>query len=221
MPAACSVRRSGSPPSTPLRARSLVSVPRTTGERLTDRQLAARERIVRAMDALGGADSPAGSAVWNVVGCERSIREWAALRGMHHVAAGGVLVSALGVLAPALWPGTAQPGGRDVTDCAGLSRWTTSARRRVGRPRSPPRRHGTPSHDIPRNRVLAARQGPLALVRLGSCSGDPAGTHPQAARASLRAGVGRGIARPRLPLPSGTQWSRRVWWCRSGVGRGG
>ena len=102
-----------------------------------------------------------------------------------------------------------------------VSRWTTSARRREGRPRSPPRRRGTPSHDIPRNRVLAARQRPLALVRLGSCSGDPARTHPRAARASLCAGVGRGIARPRLPLPSGTQWSRRVWWCRSGVGRGG
>jgi hypothetical protein len=83
----------------PLRARSLVWVPATTGETLTERVAAARERVARALDALGGPASPAGSAVWHVVGCEQSIREWATLRGMHHVAAGGVLVAALGVLA--------------------------------------------------------------------------------------------------------------------------
>jgi len=83
----------------PLRARSMVWVPATTGERLTDRQLAARQRVARAMDALGGADSPAGSCVWHVVGCELSMREWAARHGLHHVAASGVLIAALGMLA--------------------------------------------------------------------------------------------------------------------------
>lgn len=83
----------------PLRARSLVWTPPTTGERLSDRQMAARERVARAMDALGGPASLAGSCIWHVVGCEASVREWAARHGLHHVAAGGVLVAALGVLA--------------------------------------------------------------------------------------------------------------------------
>jgi hypothetical protein len=38
---------------------------------LSDRQLAARERVARAVDALGGHGSPAGSCVWHVVGMQR------------------------------------------------------------------------------------------------------------------------------------------------------
>jgi hypothetical protein len=83
----------------PLRAMPLLRVPAATGEPLTERTAAARQRVARALEALGGSASPAGSCVWHVVGCELSIREWATLRGMHHVAAGGVLVAALGVLA--------------------------------------------------------------------------------------------------------------------------
>jgi hypothetical protein len=88
----------------PLRAQSFVRVPATTGDSLTERVEAARHRIAQAMAALGGQDSPAGSCVWHVIGCETSIREWAARCGwngrpMTHARAQGVLVAALGVLA--------------------------------------------------------------------------------------------------------------------------
>jgi hypothetical protein len=88
----------------PLRAQSFVRVPATTGDSLTERVEAARHRVARALAALGGQDSPAGSCVWHVIGCETSIREWAARCGwngrpMTHARAQGVLVAALGVLA--------------------------------------------------------------------------------------------------------------------------
>ena len=72
--------------------------------RITDRTLAARENVYRAMDALGGPSSPAGSCVWHVVGCELSIREWALRHGWNgrrigHSQAQGILVAALGLLA--------------------------------------------------------------------------------------------------------------------------
>jgi hypothetical protein len=35
----------------------------------------------RALDALGGLGSPAGSYVWHVVGLQRSIREWGLRQG--------------------------------------------------------------------------------------------------------------------------------------------
>lgn len=88
----------------PLRAAPLLRVPAATGETLTERAAAARQRVARAMDALGGADSPAGSCVWHVVGCELSMREWAARQGwggrpVGHTQAQGILVAALGMLA--------------------------------------------------------------------------------------------------------------------------
>jgi hypothetical protein len=71
---------------------------------LTDGQLAARERIARALDVLGGHGSPAGSCVWHVVGLQTSIREWALRQGwggrpVRQESAQGILVAALGVLA--------------------------------------------------------------------------------------------------------------------------
>jgi hypothetical protein len=48
---------------------------------LTDTQIAARERVAHALDALGGHGSPAGSCVWHVVGMQASIREWALRQG--------------------------------------------------------------------------------------------------------------------------------------------
>jgi len=70
---------------------------------LTDTQVAARERVARALDALGGHGSPAGSCVWHVVGMQTSIREWATRRGwggrpVRRESAQGILVAALGVL---------------------------------------------------------------------------------------------------------------------------
>ena len=70
---------------------------------LSDTQIAARERVARALDALGGHGSPAGSCVWHVVGMQTSIREWATRRGwggrpVRRESAQGILVAALGVL---------------------------------------------------------------------------------------------------------------------------
>lgn len=70
----------------------------------SDRQLAARERVARAIDALGGHGSPAGSCVWHVIGLQTSVREWALRQGwggrpVRQESAQGILVAALGVLA--------------------------------------------------------------------------------------------------------------------------
>ena len=77
-----------------------------TGSRaeLTDTQLDARRRVMRALDALGGIGSPAGGCVWHVVGLQRSIREWAMRQGWGGRSIGekqaqGILIAALGVLA--------------------------------------------------------------------------------------------------------------------------
>lgn len=71
---------------------------------LSDAQIAARERVARALDALGGHGSPAGSCVWHVVGMQTSVREWALRQGwggrpVRQESAQGILVAALGVLA--------------------------------------------------------------------------------------------------------------------------
>lgn len=71
---------------------------------LTDAQVGARERVGRAMNALGGFGSPAASCVWHVVCLECSIREWALRQGwggrsVRQESAQGILVAALGVLA--------------------------------------------------------------------------------------------------------------------------
>jgi hypothetical protein len=82
----------------------LIRLPGSTADRLSDRQLDARRRVLNALDALGGHDSPAGSCVWFVVGLEMSVREWAARRGwsgrpVPQPIAGGIIVAALGILA--------------------------------------------------------------------------------------------------------------------------
>ena len=89
----------------PLRALPIVRVPGTGREpELNERQLHARRRVQRAMAALGGISSPAGSCVWHVVGLQRSVREWAMRQGwcgrpIDQKQAQGILVAALGVLA--------------------------------------------------------------------------------------------------------------------------
>jgi hypothetical protein len=89
----------------PLRALPFARV--TGGGRepdLNERQLDARRRVHKAMQALGGIGSPAGSCVWHVVGLQRSVREWALRMGwggrpVRQEQAQGILVAALGVLA--------------------------------------------------------------------------------------------------------------------------
>jgi len=82
----------------------LIRLAGSTADRMSNRQLDARRRVLAAMDALGGHDSPAGSCVWFVVGLEMSVREWAARQGwsgrpVPQPIAGGILVAALGTSA--------------------------------------------------------------------------------------------------------------------------
>jgi hypothetical protein len=89
----------------PLRALPMVRVPGTGCDLdLNERQLHARQRVHRSLEALGGISSPAGSCVWHVVGLQRSVREWAIRQGwggrpVRQEQAQGILVAALGVLA--------------------------------------------------------------------------------------------------------------------------
>jgi Domain of unknown function (DUF6456) len=89
----------------PLRALPILRVPGTGREPdLNERQLDARRRVHRALEALGGISRPAGSCVWHVVGLQRSVREWAIRQGwggrpVRQEQAQGILVAALGMLA--------------------------------------------------------------------------------------------------------------------------
>ena len=71
---------------------------------LSERQLDTRRRVHRALEALGGMSSPAGSAVWHIVGLQRSVREWSIRQGwsgrpVRQEQAQGILIAALGMLA--------------------------------------------------------------------------------------------------------------------------
>ncbi len=71
---------------------------------LTERVVAARERLGEALDAVGGISSPGGCALWQVAGLGRSLKEWSLLEGwngrtLNPHEARGILVTALGVLA--------------------------------------------------------------------------------------------------------------------------
>jgi hypothetical protein len=64
---------------------------------------AARTAVWRAVQAVGGIASPAGSCLWHVIGWERSLKEWAFEQGWNgrrvsQEAASGILVAALGAL---------------------------------------------------------------------------------------------------------------------------
>ena len=85
--------------------RHMIRVSASRRERtLSDNQIAARERVYRALEALGGIASPGGSCVWSVAGLGHSLREWALSQGwngrpIHLNLATGVLITALGMLA--------------------------------------------------------------------------------------------------------------------------
>ena len=63
----------------------------------------ARNMVWRAIRAVGGLGSPAGSCLWHVVGWEQSLKEWALGQGWNgrrvsQEAASGILIAALGAL---------------------------------------------------------------------------------------------------------------------------
>lgn len=88
----------------PLRAIDLQQVPQSVRElHVSERQAEARKQIWRALSALGGIASPAGSCIWHVVGAEWSVKDWALREGWRGKSlkpdtASGFLVGALGVL---------------------------------------------------------------------------------------------------------------------------
>jgi Domain of unknown function (DUF6456) len=89
----------------PLQAADLLRVPGCGREpELLDSHVAGRRRVHNALEALGGISSPAGSAVWHIVGLQRSIRGWSQHQGwgrrrVEPKEAKGILVAALGMLA--------------------------------------------------------------------------------------------------------------------------
>jgi hypothetical protein len=99
----------------PLHAVDLLRVPGGGGtSEPTHTQMGARGRVHRALLALGGHDSPAGSCAWHVLGYGCSVREWALRHGwggrpVRQELAQGLLVAALGLLA--VHYGVDHPGG--------------------------------------------------------------------------------------------------------------
>jgi hypothetical protein len=76
---------------------------RTDGPGPGHRIEAARGAVWRAIQAVGGIASPAGSCLWHVLGWERSLKEWALQQGWNgrrvsQEAASGILVATLGAL---------------------------------------------------------------------------------------------------------------------------
>ena len=59
---------------------------------------AARDGVWRAITAVGGLASPAGSVLWHVVGLEQTVKQWALEYRLAQEVASGILIAALGVL---------------------------------------------------------------------------------------------------------------------------
>ncbi len=88
----------------PLQSPDLRRVPQSLRELPIGLQRTeARKKIWRALGALGGSSSPAGSCAWHVLGCQWSLKEWALRQGwsgraLSQETASGILIGALGVL---------------------------------------------------------------------------------------------------------------------------
>lgn len=85
------------------RLRSGVPVRRIGADEAGLRTEGARRMVWRAIQAVGGIASPAGSCLWHVVGWEQSLKEWACEQGWNgrrvsQEAASGILIAALGAL---------------------------------------------------------------------------------------------------------------------------
>ena len=89
-----------------LHASNPARIPASGVAELSDSMVAGRQRVNRAITALGGTATPAGAAVWCILGEGRTVKEWAAAcqfgqaRGsLDQKVAKGIFVAALGVLA--------------------------------------------------------------------------------------------------------------------------
>ena len=75
-----------------------------SGDSITEQGAQALRRVEKALDAVGGIDSPGGSALWYVVGLGMGIKPWQAIGWGgkpigQWLTATGIIVSALAVLA--------------------------------------------------------------------------------------------------------------------------
>jgi hypothetical protein len=89
-----------------LHASDPARIPGAGAAELTDVMVAGRRRVNRAMTALGGTATAAGSAAWCVLGGGQTLKEWAAAsqfgqgrRSLDEKVAKGIFVAALGLLA--------------------------------------------------------------------------------------------------------------------------
>lgn len=85
------------------RPRNVAHSMSTSGEGPGLRIEQARDAVWRAIIAVGGPSSAGGSCLWYVVGCERSLKEWALQQGwsgrrVSQEAASGILIATLGTL---------------------------------------------------------------------------------------------------------------------------
>ncbi len=90
----------------PLHASNPARLPASGPAELSDLMVAGRRRVGGAMRALGGNATPAGSAVWCILGTGLTVKEWAAKcqfgqdgRSLDEKVAKGIFLGALGMLA--------------------------------------------------------------------------------------------------------------------------
>ncbi len=104
----------------PLHASNPARLPGSGPAELSDLVVAGRRRIGGAMGALGGTATPAGSAVWCILGTGLTVKEWAGMcqfgqggRSLDEKVAKGIFLGALGMLA--VHYGTLRPLTRKAT----------------------------------------------------------------------------------------------------------
>lgn len=90
----------------PLHASNPARVPARGPAELSELIVAGRRRVGSAMSALGGPATPAGSAIWCILGSGLTVKEWAAKcqfgqggRSLDEKVAKGIFLGALGMLA--------------------------------------------------------------------------------------------------------------------------
>ena len=77
--------------------------PRSSSDEAGARIYRARDKVWRALLAVGGLNSAGGSCLWHVIGFERALKEWALTEGWNgrritQETASGIVIAALGAL---------------------------------------------------------------------------------------------------------------------------